>query len=263
MVTSISPNEKFYFPEISLLITHYNRSSSLRKLLSSFEDLKCTFGEIIVSDDGSRKEHLNILLELSKRFHFKMVEADKNSGLGNNINKGQDAILNKYTLYVQEDFVPTPYFPENLKTAFSCLVENPELDIIRFYAYIPYPYLEQADKGFSAMYLPNFGLNYTKIYQYSDHPHLRRSTFLTKFGRYKEGLNPEKTEYEMCVSFIKNRGKGLFFNDFKKLFIQENSALEPSTMKRGRLRRSNNLYIKIVRDVYRQFKNNYHIHFTR
>jgi glycosyltransferase involved in cell wall biosynthesis len=263
MAFSVPPTVQIHFPEISLLITHYNRSSSLQKLLTSFESLKCTFGEIIVSDDGSRKEHLNKLIELSNRFQFKLILAEKNSGLGNNINKGQNAILNKYTLYVQEDFAPTPNFPENLKVALGFMDLDADLDIIRFYAYIPYPYLEHSEKGFSKMYLPHFGLNYTKIYQYSDHPHLRRSTFLTKFGRYKEGLNPEKTEYKMCVSFIKNKGKGLFFNDFKKLFIQENSTLEPSTMKRGRLRRSDNFYIKIVRDVYRQLKNNYHIHFTR
>lgn len=252
--------DKFYFPDVSLLITHYNRSSSLQKLLLSFEELKCAFGEIIVSDDGSRKEHVNMLTDLAERFQFRLTLAEENGGLGNNINKGQDLVSKKYTLYVQEDFVPTPNFPEKLKHAFRFLDGDQELDIVRFYAYIRYPYLKQFEKGFSTMYLPKLGLSYTKLYQYSDHPHLRRSTFLTKFGRYKEGLNPEKTEYEMCISFIKNKGKGLFFNDFKKLFVQENTELEPSTMKRGRLRRSDNLIITVIRDIYRQVKNNYYIY---
>lgn len=256
-------NNQFRFPQVSLLITHYNRSSSLQRLLLSFETLGCTFGEIIISDDGSEKEHLNALTELSKSHQFKLVLAEKNGGLGNNINKGQDVILNAYTLYVQEDFVPTEDFPEHLKTALSFMNQDLSLDIVRFYAYVKYPYLEHFGKGFSSMHLPWFGRDYTKIYQYSDHPHLRRSTFLTKFGRYKEGLNPEKTEYEMCVSFIKHKGKGLFFDNFTSLFSQENSELEPSTMKRGHLRRSNNTIITLLRDVYRQVKHNYYIHIVK
>ena len=59
-----------------------------------------------------------------------------------------------------------------------------------------------------------------KIYQYSDHPHLRKSSFLTKFGRYQEGIKGDKTEYNMCVSFIKNKGKGLFFNEFRREKIE-------------------------------------------
>ena len=35
------------------------------------------------------------------------------SGLGNNINKGQDAVKTPLTLYVQEDFTPAAIFPES------------------------------------------------------------------------------------------------------------------------------------------------------
>lgn len=263
MAFSTSTNDQFDFPEISLLITHYNRSNSLERLLLSFEKLNCTFGEIIVSDDASKKEHLDALMELSERHRFKLITADENKGLGNNLNKGQDAVRYKYTLYVQEDFVPTIDLPENLKVALDRMIADDELDIIRLYAYILYPYLKEYHLGFSKMYLPFLGLKYTKIYQYSDHPHLRKSSFLTKFGRYQEGIKGDTTEYNMCVSFIKNKGKGLFFNDFTKLFTQENSELEPSTMKRGYLRNSGNTFITILRTMYRQIKNNYHIHFTR
>lgn len=262
-MTPSSSTKEYHFSKVSLLITHYNRSSSLKRLLMAFESLKCHFGEIAVSDDGSNEEHLNAVIALSNEHKFRLIQAQKNGGLGNNINKGQDAITNLYTLYIQEDFVPTEAFPEKLESALSFMNEDLDLDIVRFYAYIKYPYLKQYKSGFSSMYLPWFGFNYTKIHQYSDHPHLRRSTFLQKFGRYKEGLNPEKTEYKMCVSFIKNKGKGLFYNDYTKLLDQENSALEPSTMKRGRLRRSDNILIKLLRDIYRQIKHNYNIYIMK
>jgi glycosyltransferase involved in cell wall biosynthesis len=251
------------FCDVGLLITHYNRTRSLKRLLLSFEKLGCVFNEIVVSDDGSKPEHLEVLKVLSHRFNFKLILAERNTGLGNNINKGQDAILSKYTLYVQEDFKPTDIFPNSLKDSLSMIDVDEDLDIIKFYAYFSYPYLKQFKYGFSEMYLPFLGLNYTKIYQYTDHPHLRRSTFLTKFGRYQEGISGDKTEYNMCLSFIRNKGKGLFYNNFDKLFVQENSEFEPSTMKRKQWRKSNNFFISILRHVYRQIKNNYQIHIVK
>ena len=263
MDSSIINNNVYYFSEISLLITHYNRSDSLIRLLISLKELNCVFGEIIVSDDGSEKKHLDKLFNTSEFYGTKLVLADRNRGLGNNINKGQDAVKNTYTLYIQEDFVPTVHFPENLKLAYNTMIHHENIDIVRFYAYITYPYLKLFEKGFYMMYLPFFGLNYSKIYQYSDHPHLRRSIFLSKFGRYQEGLEGDKTEYKMCVSFLKNKGIGLFFGDYKSLFTQENSKLEPSTMKRGWLRKSDNTFVSILRTIYLQLKNNYHIHLTK
>lgn len=262
-MTFVVPIDQFHFSEISLLITHYNRSSSLKRLLLSFEKLNCSFGEIIVSDDGSERAHLDVLIELAERHRFKLIIAKMNRGLGNNINKGQDAIINKYTLYVQEDFVPTADLPTNLKIALEMMIADDELDIVRLYAYIMYPYLKDYKLDFSEMYLPFLGVKYTKMYQYSDHPHLRRSAFFTKFGRYQEGIKGDKMEYNMCVSFIRNNGKGLFYNNFTELFLQENSIHEPSTMKRELWKESNNFFIFIVREVYRQIKNNYQIYITK
>ncbi|PWS33765.1 glycosyltransferase [Pedobacter paludis] len=247
------------FPSISLLVTHYNRSKSLENLLNSFKDLNCSFGEIIVSDDGSEEKHIIKLKELSQKFTFNLVTTVKNKGLGNNINKGQDAVSKKYTLYIQEDFVPSPLFPSKLKDALSFIENDAELDIVRFYAYYAYPYLRPFNEDFSEMYIDKFASRYDKIYYYSDHPHLRRSSFFNKFGRYPEGLKGDITEYKMCISFIQNKGKGLFYNDFANLIRQENPEDEPSTMQRSNWKQNPNFVIRIMRDVYRQIKYNYDI----
>src|SRR5690606_11640057 len=204
----------------------------LERLLTSFERLDCNFDCIVVSDDGSSADQLNSLIELQKRYGFKLITTPLNKGLGNNINKGQDAVDTPYTLYVQEDFVPSALFPEHFQDALTIMEDRKDLDIIRFYAYSPYPYLKPYTKGYSEMLIKPWYTNYGKIYYYSDHPHLRRSDFLEKFGRYAEGIKGDRTEYRRCVSFIQNKGKGLFYNDFKSLFTQENSEDEPSTMKR-------------------------------
>jgi glycosyltransferase involved in cell wall biosynthesis len=259
----IKPQIMLHFAPVTLLITHYNRSRSLRRLLEAFVELGCSFGGIVVSDDCSKPEHLAALETMRDEFGFTLVTTPKNGGLGHNINKGQDAVQTPYTLYIQEDFVPKPAFIPELQTALVSMDENPVFDIARFYAYIPYPYVIPFRGGFSEMQFRRWGTDYTKIYFYSDHPHLRRSSFLQKFGRYAEGLNVDKTEYRMCVSFIQNDGKGLFFRNFKELLSQENDTAEPSTFARQQWTRSQNPAIAAVRNLYRQLKYNFDIQFMR
>lgn len=249
------------FPQVTLLITHYNRVRSLQHLLTTFQNQQCTFGDIVVSDDGSLPVNLKALQQLKLQFNFRLITTPKNKGLGNNINKGQDAVKTPYTLYIQEDFEPDASFSTHFLDAMQFLEEEPDLDMIRFYAYLKYPYLKNYKKGFSQMLIKPWNTNYKKIYYYSDHPHVRRSSFFEKFGRYAEGIKGDRTEYQMCVSFIKNKGKALFYNDYKSLFTQINPADEPSTMSRSSLTNSNNLIIVMVRHVYRQLKYNYDLLF--
>lgn len=245
-----------YFGEVTLLITHYNRSGSLERLLQTFVNQQTRFGEIIVSDDGSKPEHLERIKILQPIFNFRLLTSAVNKGLGNNINKGQDEVSTPYTLYVQEDFEPKEAFLNHFKDALELMNTNSGLDIARFYAYFKYPYLQPYAKGFSEMiFKPGFlANNHLKFYVYSDHPHLRRSNFLKKFGRYPEGIKGDLTEYGMALSFIQKKGRGLFFDDFNDLFYQKNSADEPSTMGRSSWRESKNPVALIAREVYLQFK---------
>lgn len=256
-----TPAPASHFDNVTLLVTHYNRSRSLQRLLATFNQLGCSFGDIIVSDDGSRPEHLSVLEELEYQFGFRLITTPKNGGLGHNINKGQDAVQTPYTLYVQEDFVPLPPFVQRFRESLLMMEQRPELDIVRYYAYIPYPYMQPYADGFSEMKFATWGLQYHKIYVYSDHPHLRRSSFLTKFGRYAEGRSVDRTEYRMCIKFLQKRGKGLFYTDFKTLFSQENDTTEPSTIKRASWTESQHPVIAAIRHVYRQVRYNYDIKF--
>src|SRR5690606_26604281 len=129
----------------------------------------------------------------------------------NNLNKGQGAVKTPLTLYVQEDFIPLKSFARHFKAALCLMNEEPDLDIIRFYAYDAYPYLRAYKNGYSLMEYKPWFLDKNKIYQYTDHPHLRRNTFFERFGTYTEGIKSDKAEYEMCLSFIQNDGRGLFF----------------------------------------------------
>jgi len=253
----------YHFPEVTLLVTHYNRSQSLQNLLATFRALNCTFDDIVVSDDGSKENHLKHVKELQAKFGFRLITTPVNKGLGNNINKGQDAVQTAYTLYVQEDFEPSALFPQKFVEALDLFQNHPEFDIIRFYSYILYPYLKPYNESYSEMVIPPLATRYTKVYYYSDHPHLRRKSFTERFGRYVEGLAPDKTEYRMCVSFIQHKGRGLFYNEYQQLFTQRNTQQEPSTYTQKKRTISKNQLLAIVRDVYRQIKYNYDIYFTQ
>ncbi|MBS7566255.1 glycosyltransferase [Mucilaginibacter sp. Bleaf8] len=245
------------FKEVTLLITHYNRSRSLERLFKSFKDQGFTFGGIVVSDDCSKPEHLDYIKSLQGQYDFTLLSPPKNGGLGNNINKGQDAVKTPYTLYVQEDFDPKSSFADHLKDALSYMDTDKGLDIVRFYAYFKYPYLKPYGKGFSEMvfHLNPFYTNHIKFYVYSDHPHLRRTTFFEKFGRYPEGLNSDVTEYTMALQFIKHKGRGLFYDKFTELFDQKNSSDEPSTaVHRPNWRARQNPLVLAMRAVYVKVK---------
>lgn len=247
------------YQQIGVLITHYNRSKSLERLLSSLIQLNLAFNEIVVSDDGSQPVHLKELERLQAIYHFKLVTTPTNKGLGNNINKGQDAITSKYTLYIQEDFVPTEAFSEKLQHANAYLESDSSLDMVRFYAYTKYPNLVPLQHGFSEMRFNQayFWEGYQKFYLYSDHPHIRRSNFFEKFGKYQEGLNPERTEYYMMMQVLKVGAKVYFYEDHQSLFIQENSAEEPSTLKRNFWRNNDTIFINGLRHLYRYLRFNF------
>lgn len=250
-------NDNFFFEDITLLITHYNRSNSLERLLKKFTDLNCAFKEIIVSDDKSNDEHVKHLEDLQRIYNFKLIKSECNKGLANNINKGQEQVTTPFTLYIQEDFVPKCIFPEKLSLALSYLKDRSDLDMVRFYAYFNYPRLKPYKGGFSDMIFDKFAPGYKKFYYYSDHPHLRRANFTEKFGKYVEGIKSDRAEYKMMFSFLKSGGKALFYDEFKELFDQINDVSEPSTIKRNFLRESNNIAMIAIRNLYRLIRFNF------
>jgi len=246
-----------HFGNVTLLVTHYNRSRSLERLLQSFKKLGISFGAVVVSDDGSEPAHLDYLKLLQDGLDFRLIAAEKNKGLGNNINKGQDAVTTAYTLYVQEDFDPMPAFAEHFADGLTIIDERKDIDLVRFYAYTNYPYLQPVGNGFSLMLFAIWKPGYRKFYAYSDHPHLRRSNFLQKFGWYAEGKKVEKTEYLMMMSFLRKKGKAVIYKNIHELFEQKNSPAEPSTVRRNFFRESQGWIITGMRHLYRHLKFNF------
>ena len=243
---------RYEFKNVTLLVTHYNRSKSLEHLLTRCAEEGLFFEDTVVSDDGSRPEHFNHVKALQEKFGFRLVSTEQNKGLGNNINKGQDAVKTLYTLYIQEDFEPTATFAPHFADALQ-IIETENWDLIRFYTFpwAPFPYLKPYKSGYSEMlFKPQLWyLNHLKFRLYSDHPHLRKSNYFQKFGRYAEGKSGDRTEYEMCMQFLSGGGKALFF-EANDLLLHENGGLEPNTMVREKWKLSNALPVRLLRSIY-------------
>ncbi len=253
--------DQFVFENVTLLITHYNRSGSLERLLTRIHDLKMKFAEIVVSDDASSSEHLQKLSALQNSFHFKLVTTPFNRNLANNINKGQDATNTPYVLYIQEDFLPTFLFPQKFADSLQLMEEYPELDMAKYYAYRVYPYLEPLRDEFSRIKFDIKKPGYRKFYVYSDHCHLRRSNFFDRFGRYDERImESDKAEYLMMMSFIRNKGQAIVYDYIKdkdkELFEHVNTNDEPSTITRDYFATTDNKIISEIRNIYRKIKFN-------
>jgi glycosyltransferase involved in cell wall biosynthesis len=250
-------NSPYVFENVTLLITHYNRSSSLKRLLQSFAHLQMEFSEIIVSDDASTKEHLEQVKNLQDVYHFQLITSPVNKGLSNNINKGQDAVKTPYTLYIQEDFVPTKTFPIKFQQSLEIMEERKDIDLVRYWAFGIYPYLSKIRNGFSEMKFSFWKPGYIKFYVYSDACHLRRSSFFHSFGRFiEEGIKSDRAEYLMMMSFNRNKGVAIYYDNFRELFEHQNSEDEPSTVARDTWRTTVNPVIAFFRFLYRYIKFN-------
>ncbi len=231
LISQMTENSSQHISDVTLLITHYNRSESLKRLLTTIRNYNITFDEVIVSDDGSRPEHVRNLQSLQTEFGFTLIAAEVNKGLGNSINKGQDAVKSDFILYIQDDFVPKAAFIDALRDGLYIMKNEEQWDLVRFYSfpYSPYPYLKPYKMGFSEMkfsLMPWYS-NHLKFHMYSDHPHLKRRTYTEKFGRYYEASNGDVTEMRMCRTFLKTGGKALYFKEYKNLFEHDNPEDEP------------------------------------
>ncbi len=238
----------WFLKDVTLLITHYNRSRSLERLLAALSKLQCTFEDIVVSDDASRPEEMKEVKRLQEIYKYRLVATPVNRGYGNCINKGEDAITTPYTLYLQEDFVPSELFPENCKNALQFMNEDPSLDYPRFWAIGDMKLdLKPYGKGFSEMIYKISNPHHYKFYQFSDTPNIRRRNFREKFGRYREGIYGDKTDYYMAISFLHNEGKGLFFDAYDTLFVHDDEEEGSRIRTQNNWRQSENMLVRVLR----------------
>lgn len=135
-------------PKISVIIPVYNVEKYLRECLDSvliqtFENL-----EIICINDASTDGSLKILEEYSKRdSRIKIINNEKNIGLGLSRNKGIEAACGKYIHFLDSD----DWMETNTYSKLYEIIENNDLDFLKF---ILKQYVETDEHQIATLHFP-------------------------------------------------------------------------------------------------------------
>jgi glycosyltransferase involved in cell wall biosynthesis len=208
--------------KISFLITHYNRFENLEICINAIRSSNIKFDyEIVISDDGSKKEIQDKILALNVD---QKIMSPKNRGLAHNINKGMKACKGDFIFYCQDDFLINyeSNFDEVFKEALF-LLDSKVVDLVRFRANYIFPYLVPISKSVFR----------TNAFQYSDNPFLIRNDFFNNFGVYLEGTSPDYGEAEFAIRIFKSNARISIVNnglikdlEFSESVIRTNNGLK-------------------------------------
>ncbi|AJE03036.1 glycosyltransferase family 2 protein [Geobacter pickeringii] len=115
-------------PKISVVIPTYGRAQMVKQAVLAALAQELEPFEVIVSDDRSPDDTVQVLREVAERHHrLRLIENAENSGGVPNWNKVIDAAQGDYIAYCSDD----DYFlPFHLKTSVGFLEENPEIDMV-------------------------------------------------------------------------------------------------------------------------------------
>jgi len=89
--------------DLSIIIPVYNSEKTISKCINSILEQDLKEKEIILVDDGSKDNSLNILLEYEKKYDFVRVLSQENMGQGVARNNGIGVAIGKYITFVDSD----------------------------------------------------------------------------------------------------------------------------------------------------------------
>jgi glycosyltransferase involved in cell wall biosynthesis len=189
--------------QISFLITHFNRPLDLLACLKGIKEIPISNYEIVVSDDGSTAENIEMIKSYSVH---QLILAPINQGLAANINKGLAACRGEFVIYCQEDFIINPEIVTVLSECFD-LLQNKKVDMIRFTSNFNFKKTIPLTPTISR--IPKFSFHNLlyNYYQYSDHPFITRKNFYETYGYYQEGTSGRYGETEYAIRILKSKAK--------------------------------------------------------
>lgn len=113
--------------EYSVIIPVYNAEKTLRRCLDSLLRQDCSDVEIILVNDGSKDDSLEVCREYERGYSFIRVIDKENGGVSSARNAGLDLAEGTYVLFVDsDDYVPTDLFSKLNK-----LFKERDWDLIR------------------------------------------------------------------------------------------------------------------------------------
>ena len=115
----------------SIIVTAYNSSSTIRATLDSISKQTDQNFELVIVNDGSTDNTLNICLDYQKKHSNTKILIQSNSGVAVSRRKGVELASGDYVLFVDSDDTINPDLIKNLV---ATAIKYPGVDIIRYQA---------------------------------------------------------------------------------------------------------------------------------
>lgn len=189
---------------VSIVAANYNNGRYLNDFIKSIDGSSILPKELIIIDDGSTDDSLDILKNFSKLEYLKIIEFEKNLGFCIALNTGIESATGDYIMRVDPDDI---VLKDRIKTQVEYLENNKEVDVVG--SNVIY-FLDQPGKE---VFRSNFPIEHSLIkstYFAGEHGVQHPSTMMRAkvMKKYKYAQKNFKAEdYEIFALMIKDGHK--------------------------------------------------------
>jgi glycosyltransferase involved in cell wall biosynthesis len=114
--------------DVDILTANYNNGSYIERLLKSILDSSRLPRNIVIVDDGSTDNSLEIIHKYSQKHRFiKAIILPENIGFANALNRGIDHLESTYTVRIDSDDYLSK---DRLEIQFNYMIAHPEVDVL-------------------------------------------------------------------------------------------------------------------------------------
>lgn len=189
---------------LSIIIPFYNLSAYIEETLQSLEKIEYKNTEILVVNDGSKKEELAKLKFLQNKYHFQLISKE-NEGLALTRNYGAQHAKGEFIAFLDaDDTVEPSYYTK----AIQVLKEHKEIGFVGCWA----QYFERS-KGTWPTFNPEPPYLLTHNMINSSAIIVRKQDFLS-FGLNDPKMIYGMEDYDSIISMVKNGIRGVVLPEF-------------------------------------------------
>ena len=113
--------------DISVVAANYNNGQFLAEFIESVLQSTVTPSELIIIDDGSTDNSVEIIKSYLHHGFIKLVRFDTNLGFAHALNKGLEVSTGKYIARIDPDDI---VLPDRFEKQYNFLEEHPEVDLV-------------------------------------------------------------------------------------------------------------------------------------
>jgi glycosyltransferase involved in cell wall biosynthesis len=188
---------------VSIVVANYNNGRYLTRFINSIEESSVIPHELIIVDDGSKDNSLEILENFKELAYLKVLKFKKNRGFTTALNKGIVTASGKYVMRADPDDI---FLPERIEKQYDFLEKHKEVDIVG--CNVIY-FNSQTNKDVNKSNFPLTHEEIEKTYIHGEHG-VQHPTVCGKtsiYQQYKYGSIFPAEDYEIFARMIKDGNK--------------------------------------------------------